>query len=93
MVINGAGAAGIACGKFYIALGVKKENITMCDTKGIIYKGRAAGMNKYKEFFAAGKEAGTLADALVGADVLLGLSGKGLVTGDMLRMKMENIAR
>ena len=85
VVINGAGAAGIACGKFYIALGVKKENITMCDTKGIIYRGRAAGMNKYKEFFAAGTEAGTLADALVGADVFLGLSGKGLVTGDMLK--------
>ncbi|MBR4158629.1 MAG: NADP-dependent malic enzyme, partial [Spirochaetia bacterium] len=85
VVINGAGAAGIACGKFYIALGVKKENITMCDTKGIIYKGRPAGMNKYKEFFASGNAAGTLADALRGADVFLGLSGKGLVTGEMLK--------
>ena len=85
VVINGAGAAGIACGKFYIALGVRKENITMCDTKGIIYKGRPAGMNQYKEFFATGTKAGTLADALKGADVFLGLSGKGLVTGEMLK--------
>ena len=85
VVINGAGAAGIACGKFYVALGVRKENITMCDTKGIIYKGRTAGMNKYKEFFATPAEGGTLADALKGADVFLGLSGKGLVTGEMLK--------
>ena len=85
VVVNGAGAAGIACAKFYIALGVKRDNITMCDTKGIIYRGRPVGMNKYKEFFASGDKPGTLADALVGADVFLGLSGKGGVTGQMLK--------
>ncbi len=90
VVINGAGAAGIACGKFYIALGVRKENITMCDTKGIIYKGRPAGMNKYKEYFASGDQPGTLADAMKGADVFLGLSGKGLVSGEMLRTMNDN---
>ena len=85
VVISGAGAAGIACGKFYISLGIRRENITMCDTRGIIYKGRTGGMNRYKEFFATGTEGGTLADALKGADVFLGLSGKGLVTQDMLK--------
>ena len=90
VVVNGAGAAGIACARFYISLGVRRENITMCDTKGIIYKGRQAGMNPYKEFFANGTEAGTLADAMVGADVFLGLSGKGLVTGDMLRTMADD---
>jgi len=85
VVISGAGAAGIACGKFYISLGIKRENITMCDTKGIICKGRKEGMNKYKEYFASGSKSGILADALVGADVFLGLSGKGLVTQDTLR--------
>lgn len=90
VVINGAGAAGIACGKFYIALGIRKENITMCDTKGIIYKGRQAGMNKYKEYFASGDRPGTLADAMKGADIFLGLSGKGLVSGEMLRTMNDN---
>lgn len=90
VVINGAGAAGIACGKFYVALGIRKENITMCDTKGIIYKGRQAGMNRYKEYFASGDRPGTLADAMKGADIFLGLSGKGLVSGEMLRTMNDN---
>src|SRR5512137_1419573 len=60
VVFSGAGAAGIACAKFYITLGVKKENIILCDTKGVVYKGRAEGMNPYKEFFAIDTPARTL---------------------------------
>ncbi|RMF63077.1 MAG: NADP-dependent malic enzyme, partial [Calditrichaeota bacterium] len=80
VVVSGAGAAGIACAKFYIELGVRKENIILCDSKGVIYKGRKERMNPYKEFFAAETEARTLADALKGADVFFGVSGPNLVT-------------
>ena len=85
VVINGAGAAGIACGRFYISLGIKKENIIMCDSKGVIYKGRTAGMNVFKDEFAAETENRTLADALKGADIFLGLSVKGAVSQEMLK--------
>jgi hypothetical protein len=69
VVFSGAGAAGIACAKFYLTLGVKRENLILVDTKGVVYKGRKEGMNPYKEFFAADTRARTLADAVVGADV------------------------
>src|SRR5512147_1972995 len=69
VVFSGAGAAGIACAKFYVTLGVKRENLILCDTKGVVYKGRKEGMNKYKEFFALETDARTLADAVKGADV------------------------
>jgi malate dehydrogenase (oxaloacetate-decarboxylating)(NADP+) len=85
VVFNGAGASGISCAEHYIRLGVKRENITMCDTKGVIYKGRKDGMNKYKERFARETDARTLADALRGADVFVGLSGAGCMTPDMLK--------
>ena len=85
VVINGAGAAGIACGRFYISLGIKKENITMCDSKGVIYKGRTEGMNQFKDEFAGETENRTLADAMKGADIFLGLSVKGAVSQDMLK--------
>ena len=85
VVINGAGAAGIACGRFYISLGIKKENITMCDSKGVIYKGRTEGMNQFKDEFASYTESRTLADALKGADIFLGLSVKGAVSQSMLK--------
>ena len=85
IVINGAGAAGIACAEHYVRLGVKRENITMCDTKGVIYKGRTSGMNPYKERFAQDTRLRTLAEAMEGADVLVGLSVKGAVTQDMVR--------
>ena len=85
LVINGAGAAGIACGEHYVRLGVKRENITLCDTKGVVYKGRPAGMNPYKERFAQTTELRTLAEAMKGADVFAGLSVKGAVTTDMVR--------
>ena len=84
IVINGAGASGIACAEHYIHLGVKRENITMFDTKGMIYKGRKEGMNPYKERFAKDVPPLTLAEAVKGADVLLGLSGEGAFTPEMI---------
>src|SRR5271169_3225560 len=84
VVVNGAGASGVACAEHYICLGVKRENITMVDTKGVIYKGRKEGMNPYKERFAHETTKRTLADAAKGADVLLGLSVKGAFTPDMI---------
>jgi len=85
VVFCGAGASGIACAKFYLALGVKRDNLTMVDTKGVIYKGRTAGMNPYKEFFARETDARTLADAIRGADVFTGVSAKGMLTADMVK--------
>jgi malate dehydrogenase (oxaloacetate-decarboxylating)(NADP+) len=84
VVFNGAGASGISCAKHYVNLGVSPRNIVMCDTKGVIYKGRREGMNSYKERFAVETEARTLADALVGADVFFGLSSGNCVTSEML---------
>jgi malate dehydrogenase (oxaloacetate-decarboxylating)(NADP+) len=85
VVVNGAGAAGIACAEHYVRLGVKRENIILCDTKGVIYKGRSVGMNPYKERFATNTSLRTLAEAMENADVFLGLSVKGAVTPDMVR--------
>ena len=85
VVFNGAGAAGIACARFYIALGVRKANLVLCDSKGVVFKGREAGMNSFKEELAADTMARTLADALVGADVFVGLSVANCVTRDMVR--------
>ncbi len=85
VVINGAGAAAIASAKMYVRLGVKKDNITMVDSTGVIYKGREKGMNPYKELFALDTPKRTLADAAAGADVLVGLSAKGAFTPEMLR--------
>jgi malate dehydrogenase (oxaloacetate-decarboxylating)(NADP+) len=85
LVFNGAGAAGIACAEHYIRLGVKRENIVLCDTKGVVYQGRTEGMNPYKARLAVETRARTLADALEGADVFAGLSIAGCVTEDMVR--------
>jgi malate dehydrogenase (oxaloacetate-decarboxylating)(NADP+) len=85
LVFNGAGAAGIACAEHYIRLGVKRENIVLCDTKGVVYQGRTDGMNPYKARLATETRARTLADALKGADVFAGLSIAGCVTEDMVR--------
>ena len=84
VVFNGAGAAGIACAWFYIALGVQKENLILCDSKGVVFKGREAGMNPFKEDLAADTDARSLADALVGADVFVGLSIANCVTREMV---------
>ena len=84
VVVNGAGASAIACAEHYICLGVKRENITMVDTKGVIYKGRKEGMNPYKERFAIETTKRTLAEAARGVDVLLGLSVKGAFTPEII---------
>lgn len=90
MVVNGAGAAAIACAMFYIALGVKKENVFMCDTKGVIYKGRTELMNEFKEMFALETEKRSLTEALTDADVFVGLSVGNVVTQDMVRVMAPN---
>jgi malate dehydrogenase (oxaloacetate-decarboxylating)(NADP+) len=85
VVVSGAGAAAIATALFFLELGVKKENVIMCDSKGVIYKGRTDGMNKYKEFFANDTKARTLGDAMKDADAFIGCSAKGLVSKDMVK--------
>src|SRR5262249_19444432 len=87
VVVNGAGASAIACANFYISLGVPRENITLVDSIGVIYRGRKEGMNTYKEAFAhaeKAEKARTLADAMRGADVFLGCSKAGCVTPEMV---------
>ena len=85
VVFNGAGAASISCAKLVEALGVKHENIIMCDSKGVIYKGRTVGMNKWKEMMAKETELRTLAEALNGADVFFGLSVADALKPEMLK--------
>ncbi len=85
MVVNGAGAAALACVNLFKALGVPHNNVTICDTKGVIYKGRTANMNEWKEAHAVETSARTLAEALKGADAFLGLSAKGALTQDMVK--------
>jgi len=85
IVINGAGAAGIACADFYIALGAEKENIIMCDSRGVIHAWREDGMNEFKSRYAAATDARTLDDAMVGADVFIGLSIADCVSQEMVR--------
>jgi len=84
VVFSGAGASAISCATHYVNLGVRRENIIMCDTKGVIFEGRTEGMNSYKARFASRTEARTLAEALVGADVFFGLSSANCVTPEML---------
>jgi malate dehydrogenase (oxaloacetate-decarboxylating)(NADP+) len=85
VVINGAGAAGIATAKFLLLLGVRAENLMMCDSKGVLRKGRANDMNPYKEQFARETECASLAEAMRGADAFIGVSVANVVTPDMLR--------
>ncbi len=84
IVVSGAGAASISVCKLYKRLGARPENILMIDSRGVIYKGREAGMNKYKEEFAAETDARTLADAMVDAQVFIGLSQGGVVSKEMV---------
>lgn len=96
VVYNGAGAAGIACATFYVRLGVRPENVMMCDTKGVIYQGREdmdpkhPKYNKYKARFAAKTKCRTLADAMEDADVFCGVSVKDVVNKDMVRSMANN---
>jgi malate dehydrogenase (oxaloacetate-decarboxylating)(NADP+) len=90
VVFNGAGASGISCAEHYVRLGVKRENLILCDTSGVIFKGRTTNMNPYKERLANDTKARTLAEAAVGADVLVGCSTKGAVTQNMIRSMAAN---
>jgi malate dehydrogenase (oxaloacetate-decarboxylating)(NADP+) len=83
LVCNGAGAAGIACLELMKAMGVRHDNVILCDTAGVIYRGRETGMNQWKSAHAARTSARTLAEALEGADVFFGLSAAGAVTKEM----------
>ncbi|HEX7784362.1 MAG TPA: NADP-dependent malic enzyme [Sphingobium sp.] len=85
VVVNGAGAASISCTELIKALGVRQDNVIMCDSKGVIYQGRTEGMNQWKSAHAVKTDARTLAEALKGADVFLGLSVAGAVSQDMVR--------
>ncbi len=85
IVFSGAGAAAISCALHYVQLGARMENIIMTDRNGVIYKGRTEGMNKYKEPFARDTNKRTLADAMQGADVFVGLSQGGLVSPAMVK--------
>jgi malate dehydrogenase (oxaloacetate-decarboxylating)(NADP+) len=85
IVCNGAGAAAIACMGLAVSLGVPRKNITLCDSKGVIYKGRTEGMNQWKSGFATTTKDRSLADAMKGADVVFGLSVKGALTPAMVK--------
>ncbi len=85
VVFNGAGASGIACANYYISLGVERRNLILCDTKGVVYAGRKEGMNPYKAKLATETKARTLAEAMEGADVFVGLSGPNVVTKEMVK--------
>jgi len=90
LVINGAGSAGIACAELIKAMGVKPDNVILCDTKGVVYKGRSEGMNQWKSAHAAETKARSLAEAMEGADIVFGLSVKGAFTAEMIRAMAEN---
>jgi len=85
VVFSGAGAAAISCAKLYKDIGVKAENILMCDSRGVMWAGRGEGLNKYKDEFVANTDARTLEDAMLGCDVFVGLSQKGVVSQAMVK--------
>ena len=90
LVVNGAGAAGIACVELLKAMGFKPDNVMLCDTKGVIYQGRTEGMNQWKSGHAVVSDRRSLADAMEGADAFLGLSQKGALTRAMVASMAEN---
>ncbi|MFD2259404.1 NADP-dependent malic enzyme [Chelativorans composti] len=90
LVCNGAGAAGIACIELAKAYGFAPENVILCDTKGVVYKGRTEGMNQWKSAHAVETDMRTLADAMVGADVFFGVSAKGALTPEMVASMAPN---
>src|SRR5690606_20757522 len=91
IVVNGAGAAAVSCTKLYLALGARKENIIMCDSKGVLHKGRA-GLDEIKSQFITDKNLTTLQEAMIGADVFVGLSVADAITPqDLLNMAKDPI--
>ncbi|HSR72159.1 MAG TPA: malic enzyme-like NAD(P)-binding protein, partial [Kiloniellales bacterium] len=89
VVVNGAGAAGIACAELLKAMGATPDKVVLCDTKGVIHRGRTAGMNQWKSAHAIETDKRTLADVMVGADLFVGLSAKGAVTREMVASMAE----
>ncbi|MFN3935948.1 MAG: NADP-dependent malic enzyme [Gemmobacter sp.] len=89
IVLNGAGAAGIACLELLKAMGAQPDNCIMCDTKGVVWQGRTEGMNQWKSAHAARTDLRTLEEAMKGADVFLGVSAKGAVTPEMVASMAE----
>jgi malate dehydrogenase (oxaloacetate-decarboxylating)(NADP+) len=89
ITISGAGASAISCAELMIRLGVKRENVMLVDTRGVVYKGRVDGMNKYKERLASETDARTLADAMRGADVFYGLSAANILSPEMVKVMAE----
>ena len=90
LVLNGAGAAAISCLELAKALGVRAENVIMCDSKGVVYRGRTENMNQWKAAHAAETKARSLAEAIEGADVFFGLSVKGAMTPGMVKSMAKN---
>ena len=90
MVVNGAGASAIACVELFKALGVPNDHVIMCDTKGVIYKGRREGMNQWKSAHAVETKLRTLEEAIKGSDILVGLSAKGAFTSAMIKSMAKN---
>jgi malate dehydrogenase (oxaloacetate-decarboxylating)(NADP+) len=90
VVVNGAGASAQACTELFINSGVKSENVIMLDRKGVIYRGRAEGIDQWKSRFAINTDLRTLSDAIKGADVFLGLSSKGVLKKDMVKSMSKN---
>jgi len=89
VVVSGAGAAAIACSDLYVHMGVKRENVFMFDSRGLIHAGRE-GLNEFKQGYAQAEDAGSLADCMVGADMFLGLSVKGAINQDMVKTMADN---
>jgi malate dehydrogenase (oxaloacetate-decarboxylating)(NADP+) len=90
ITINGAGASAIACGEFFILMGAKRENMILCDSRGVIYKGREEGINAQKQRFMVETNMRTLEDAMKGADVFVGLSVGGRVSKEMVKSMADN---
>jgi len=90
IVVSGAGAAALSCCEHYIRMGAQRENLIMCDSRGVIYQGREAGMNEFKAPFANDTEARTIQEAMHGADVFIGLSKKDVINGDDLKHMADN---
>ena len=90
MTVSGAGAAAISCSEFFVRLGMRRENVLLVDTRGVVYRGRAEGMNPFKARFATDRPERTLTEAMKGADVFLGVSVAGTVTAEMVVSMADN---
>lgn len=85
LTVSGAGAASLACIDLVVSMGLRKENVFVCDSRGVIYKGRTSGMNEYKENYALETDKRTLEDAIEGADIFFGLSGPGVLSREHVK--------